>query len=106
MKKIFVKTGDQVKVISGSKKGMIGQVKSLNKKHGLACIVDQKIIEKDSFSKDVSFFFHISNLMNYDFRVKKASRIGSKFLNQKKYRYFKCSGNLVEEQIFPKNLLS
>lgn len=97
MKNLFLKTGDPVKIISGAKKGNLAIVVSLNKKHSLARILEEKKQEVIGKKKeDLSFFIHVSNLMVYDLAANKASRIGKKLIEKKKYRYFKVSGNLVK----------
>jgi len=107
-----VKIGDKVKILTGNQKGLIGTILSLDKKHQTAVIdsvkdrqryLSKKEREKEeqlnteeiSIFKKLKINIHISNLMLWDKKANLASRIGYKFIEKKKVRYFKKSGNLV-----------
>ncbi len=103
-----VKIGDQVQILSGSQKGLVGKILRLDKRNYTA-ILDStknrqkylskkmkpleektKILQKEIFQK-----IHISNLMLWDKEKNVASRIGYKKVDEKKLRYFKKTGNFV-----------
>jgi large subunit ribosomal protein L24 len=101
MKKNFLKTGDQVKIITGSKKGSLGKIVRLVPKHELACL-SFRIVEDEKKEGEISrkkekgdLCIHVSNLMLYDSEAALGSRIGYKVIENKKYRYFKASGKLL-----------
>jgi len=109
MKKKFqahVKVGDKVQVIAGKEKGTIGTIDvvflktSLVYLNGIAPRTKYKKSSKDSESKkiEVPIPIHLSNVMLWDEKANQRSRIGWKFLSEKKIRYFKKSGNLIEEK--------
>jgi large subunit ribosomal protein L24 len=112
-----VKIGDQVKILTGNQKGLIGTILSLDKKHETAVIDSvknrerylskkekEREEEKQSTAdekkelpnmKEIKINIHISNLMLWDKTANLASRIGYKLIEKKKIRYFKKSGNLL-----------
>jgi large subunit ribosomal protein L24 len=108
--KTHVKVGDQVKIISGKEKGVIGKILFLNHSKFLAQIDSIKALERyftkpekqkqleNSSSKELNQkksipkFIHVSNLMLWDTETQKSSRIGYKLVENKKLRYFKKSG--------------
>lgn len=106
MKKInknHVKVGDRVKVISGSQKGFIGNITSIFKMKSQVII--DGITPRVKFTKskekgeakrvEIPLTIHVSNVMLWDKDSNTASKIGYKFLNNQKKRYFKKSGNFV-----------
>jgi large subunit ribosomal protein L24 len=106
MKTIFkthVKIGDKVKVISGSNKGVIGNIASLLKKDSLVTI--EGILPRIKYIKssqtqeskkvELPITIHLSNVMLWDTAINKSSRIGYKMIEGKKVRYFKKSGNVL-----------
>jgi large subunit ribosomal protein L24 len=109
-----VKIGDQVKILTGNQKGLIGTILSLDKKHQTAVIdsvknreryLSKKEKEREEerqsgkkelpTMKEIKINIHISNLMLWDKTANLASRIGYKIIDKKKVRYFKKSGNLL-----------
>jgi large subunit ribosomal protein L24 len=101
MKKI--KIGDNVKVILGDDKGLIGKVKSIlykNKKiivEGINTKIKHvKPSQKDKLGKIIKFDspISISNVM-YCNKVGLASKIGIKLIEKKKIRIFKKTQELI-----------
>lgn len=101
--KKHVKIGDKIKVISGSQKGTIGNILSLDaKKKRLnidTVLPRQKFAkgknEKNSQKIDIPVAIHFSNVMLWDTEANICSKTGSKLLNNEKKRYFKKSGNIL-----------
>ena len=99
-----VKIGDKVKVISGNQKGFIGVIASLITKKSVV-ILDGitpriKFVKnpqgEDSKKVEIQVPIHTSNVMLWDKDANLASKIGYKIVNEKKVRYFKKSGNIVQ----------
>jgi len=98
---IHVKVGDKVKVISGSQKGVLGSILTISKQKSLVTLegisgrIKLKKVPQSKEAKkiEVPTFIHVSNIMLWDKESAKVSRIGYRFLNGLKVRYFKKSGN-------------
>jgi large subunit ribosomal protein L24 len=98
-----VKKGDTIQIISGQNKGFIGKIQSIFLKNSIGFIEgisprikNQKQSPNTEAQKiQVQIPIHLSNVMLWDNQAKKASRIGYKIMENKKYRYFKKSGNLL-----------
>ncbi len=101
-----IKKGDQVKVITGSSKGVVAKVKKVLPKEDKLIVEGVHIVKKHMkpsqanpdggiFEKELPI--HISNVMAYDAKAKKASRIGVKEEKGKKVRYFKSTGNVLKD---------
>ena len=106
MKKVdssHVKIGDKVKIISGNQKGIIGTINSILLKKSIVYI--EGVIPRFKTKKapkegeaqkiELQIPIHISNVMLWDKDANLSSRIGYKFVENKKKRYFKKSGNLL-----------
>jgi large subunit ribosomal protein L24 len=99
--KFHVKVGDKIKIISGNQKGLVGTIKVLITKKSLAIIegilprIKYKKQNSNSESKkiEIQLPIHTSNLMLWDEKNNKASRIGYRLVENIKKRYFKKSGN-------------
>jgi ribosomal protein L24 len=94
---------DLVKVISGDFKGKIGNIISVTKNSAVLDTFEkrEKLIKiKGSNKTELKTIYpsvHLSNLMIIDPTINNSpSKIGIKFINNEKKRYFKKSGNLVE----------
>ena len=98
-----MKVGDKVKVISGSQKGILGSILTISKQKSLVTIegvsgrIKVKKLPQSKEAKKIELptFIHVSNIMLWDKESAKVSRIGYRFLDGLKVRYFKKSGNLV-----------
>jgi large subunit ribosomal protein L24 len=101
--KSHVKIGDKVKIISGNHKGVIGNIITIFRKKSILFVEGIspriKYIKNkqggESKKVELSIPIHISNVMLWDTELNLSSRIGYKFLNNEKKRYFKKSGNFV-----------
>lgn len=101
--KRHVKIGDKIKVVSGSKKGKIGNILSLDvKKKRLnidTVLPRRKSVtgknDKNSQKMDLPIYIHFSNVMLWDQEANNCSKIGYKLLNNEKRRYFNKSGNIL-----------
>jgi large subunit ribosomal protein L24 len=101
-KKLKMKKGDLVKVISGDQKGLVGKIISINFKK-LGAILEnaktrKKLLkdkDKEENQKDLAIPIHLSNLMLWEEELKQVSRIGIKVIDGKKQRYYKKSTNLI-----------
>lgn len=100
-----IKKGDKVQVITGHYKGTVGEVLkvlpaddkvivegvNLAKKHlkPTQANPDGGIVEKE-------MPIHVSNVMAYDSKAKKASRVGVKEEKGNKVRYYKKTGATIK----------
>jgi large subunit ribosomal protein L24 len=115
--KNHVKKGDKVKVISGNQKGFLGIITSVIKKKSsvilegilprIKTIKNSQIKQSEEAKKiEIPTLIHISNVMLWDKKSNEPSRIGYKKISSnennnqlkkiEKKRYFKKSGNFVE----------
>lgn len=106
-----LKLGDSVQVISGKERGKIGKITAINRKTGYVCLdsfpAETRIllvsknplkIENKPKEKNITIFFHLSNVMAWDEATKRASRVGVLIRNLEKSRFFKKSGNILENK--------
>ena len=103
---MFIKKGDTVKVISGDHKGETGVVKEVLVKEQRVIIEgvnkvsrhtrpnnanpDGGIIQKEAP-------IAVSNVMLFDVKEGKASKVGYKVVDGKKVRYFKKTANVLDK---------
>ena len=101
--KFHVKVGDKIKIIAGNQKGLVGTIRSLITKKSVAIIdgilprikYKKQSANSDQKKIEIQLPIHISNLMLWDDKNNKASRIGYKLIENIKKRYFKKSGNIL-----------
>ncbi len=105
-KKLHIKKGDSVVVISGNYKGQKGRVLEIIRKSNRAIVEGVNIIKKHTkpnaespqggiIEKEASI--HISNLMFEDPKTKSATRIGRRLNDKGKLvRYSKKSGEEIK----------
>ena len=100
-----IKKGDKVIVITGSDKGTVGEVtKVLPDKEKVVVEgvnVRKKALKPSQANPDGGIIeqempIHVSNVMAYDSKAKKASKIGYKEVKGKKTRVYKKTGNVVK----------
>jgi large subunit ribosomal protein L24 len=101
--KFHVKIGDKIKIIAGNQKGLVGTIRTLITKKSVAII--DGILPRIKYKKqnpnteakkiEIQIPIHISNLMLWDEKNNKASRIGYKLIENIKKRYFKKSANIL-----------
>ena len=102
-----IKTGDEVKVISGHYKGTVSTVKEVFPKENKVIVEGVNMVKKSLKPSQANPEGGIvekeakndaSNVMLYDKKAKAASRVGWKVAEDgTKTRYFKKSGNEVKE---------
>lgn len=100
-----IKKGDKVKVITGSSKGTIGEVTAVLPKDEKVIIEGVNLMKKhlkptqanpDGGIVEKEAPIHVSNVMLYDAKSKKVSRIGFKEVKGKKTRVYKKTGVAVK----------
>lgn len=100
-----IRKGDVVKVIVGKDKGKTGRVLSVDRKEGRVLVEKINLVKRHQrptqrykqggiIEKEASI--HISNVMYFDQGAGKATRIGLKFIEDKKVRVSKRSGEVLE----------
>ena len=96
-----IKKGDKVKVITGAYKGTVAEVIKAMPKENKVIVEGVNIVKKhqkptqanpDGGIIEKEAPIHVSNVMAYDTKAKKASRIGYKEEKGKKVRVLKKTG--------------
>ena len=98
-----LKVGDKIKVITGNKKGLLGNIFSICTKKKTLIVDSMTSREKNikSLKKDdpkkiyIPRSLNISNVMLWDASSNACSKVGYKMINGEKKRYFKKSGNIL-----------
>ena len=102
-----IKTGDEVKVISGHYKGTVSTVTKVFPKENKIIVEGVNMVKKSLKPSQANpeggvvekeAKIDASNVMLYDRKAKSASRVGFKFEDGKKVRVFNKSGNVVKEE--------
>ena len=105
MAMLKIKKGDTVRVIAGKDKDKEGKVLAVDARKMRVVVEGVNMItkhEKPSMANQQGGIVNreapidISNVMYYDSKAKKPSRIGYKEENGKKVRYAKASGNVID----------
>lgn len=99
-----IKKDDTVMVLTGKDKGKTGKVLKAMPKEGRVIVEGVNIQTKHQkqTQKTAAEIKHqegpidVSNVMYYDTKEKKASRIGHKIENGKKVRVAKATGNVID----------
>ena len=100
-----IKVGDKVKVITGHYKGTVGEVKAVGQKSNKVIVEGVNVIKKhmkptqanpDGGIIEREAPIHASNVMIYDGRAKKVSKIGYKVEDGKKVRIAKRTGKEIK----------
>ena len=105
MKKLHIKKGDTVYVNAGNDKGKTGKVLSVNPSKDRVIVEGVNMVKKHTkpnskqpqggiVEKEAGI--HISNLQLIDPKSGKATRVGYKFVDGKKVRYAKKSGEEIK----------
>jgi large subunit ribosomal protein L24 len=100
-----IRKGDTVKVITGKEKGKIGKVFRVDSEKGRVWIEKLNMVKRHQrpnqqykqggvIEKEAAV--NISNVMYYDEKVAKVTRLGSKYIKDKKVRVSKRSGEVIE----------
>lgn len=100
-----IKTGDKVKVITGHYKGTIGEVTKVLPKDEKVIVEGVNLVKKslkptqanpDGGIIEKEAPIHVSNVMAYDSKAKKASRVGYTEEKGKKVRVYKKTGTVIK----------
>ncbi len=102
-KKLHIKKGDKIQVISGSYKGTTGEVKEIFPNKYRAIVEGVNIVKKHTKPtndnpggiNEVEAPIHLSNLLLVDPKSGEATRIGRKNDGKKNVRYSKKSGEII-----------
>ncbi len=102
-KKLHIKKGDKVMVISGANKGTTGEVQQVFPKTYRAIVEGVNIAKKHvkpvadqpGGINDVEQSIHISNLLLVDPKSGEATRVGRKSDGKKSVRYSKKTGEII-----------
>ena len=101
-----IRKGDKVKVITGKEKGKTGEVLLVDREKGRILVKGvnfvkrhqkptQKLRQGGVLEKEA--MLNVSNVMYYDEKLLKATRLGHKILDDgKKVRFSKKSGEIIE----------
>ncbi len=100
-----IKKGDKVIVISGADKGTVGEVTKVLPDKDQVVVegvnVRKKALKPTQANPDGGIVeqempIHVSNVMAYDAKAKKASKIGYKDVKGKKTRVYKKTGTVIK----------
>ncbi len=100
-----IKKGDKVIVISGADKGTVGEVTKVLPEKDQVVVegvnVRKKALKPTQANPDGGIIeqempIHVSNVMAYDSKAKKASKIGYKDVKGKKTRVYKKTGTVIK----------
>lgn len=100
-----IKKGDKVIVISGADKGTVGEVTKVLPDKDQVVVegvnVRKKALKPNQANPDGGIIeqempIHVSNVMAYDAKAKKASKIGYKDVKGKKTRVYKKTGTVIK----------
>lgn len=101
---MHIKTGDKVVVISGKDKGKEGVVLSAQPNNNKVVVEGVNVVKKhvrpsqmnpDGGIVEFEAPIHVSNVMIVDPKSGKPSRVGFKFVDGKKVRFAKKSGEVL-----------
>ncbi len=101
---MHIKTGDKVVVISGKDKGKEGVVLSAQPSNNKVVVEGVNVVKKhvrpsqmnpDGGIVEFEAPIHVSNVMIVDPKSGKPSRVGFKFVDGKKVRFAKKSGEVL-----------
>jgi large subunit ribosomal protein L24 len=105
MLKLKIKKGDTVKVLAGKDKGKVGEIVKAFPKENKVLVSGVNEVKKHTKPSKTSqggivakaMPIHVSNVMFFDKKNNKASKIGYKFLDDgTKKRVMKISGEIIE----------
>lgn len=98
-----IKKGDNIIVVTGADKGKKGKVLSIDRTRGRVVVEGVKIVKKHLKARgntkgqtiEIPASVNISNVMFFDEKSKKGTRIGYSKVNNKKVRISKKSGQEI-----------
>ena len=101
-----LKKGDNVIIIAGKDKGRKGLVKAFAKDSNLIYVEGVNVVKKhvkpnpnkgeEGGIVEKELPIHTSNVAIYNPKTEKADKVGYKFVDEKKVRYFKSNNELVD----------
>ena len=100
-----IKKGDKVKVITGHYKGTVGDVISVLPREDKVIVEGVNLVKKHTKPNNTNpdggiiekeMPIHVSNVMAYDSKAKKTSKIGTKEEKGKKVRVYKKTGAVIK----------
>jgi large subunit ribosomal protein L24 len=101
-----VKTGDIVEVITGKYKGTRGIIQKVFLKEGKALVDGVNVVTRHRKSKNgeptkdsKSMPIHVSNIALIDPSLDRVGRVSYKIEDNKKVRYFKKTGTILEHPL-------
>lgn len=100
-----IRKGDIVKVITGRETGKTGKVLSVNRKDNTVLVERLNFVKRHQkptqqhrqggiIEREAPI--HVSNVMYYDEKLAKASKVGAKIQDGRKRRVFKKTGDIIE----------
>ena len=110
-RKFKIKAGDKVVVIAGKDKGKVGKVLKVLPEEERVIVEGVRIVKKhlrpsqkypEGGIIEREAPIHISNVMLVDPKTGKPTRVGIRFEGDKKVRYAKRSGEVIDEINKPK----
>ena len=103
---MHIKSGDTVQVIAGGDKGTVGKVTKVNTKTGQVIVegvnIQTKHVKPSSDEEGGQIIkreapVHHSNVQHYSETAKVVSRVGVKVEGDKKVRYLKKTGEVIDK---------
>jgi len=103
-----IRTGDKVKIISGKDKGKVASVfkvlTGVNKIVVEGVNIAKKHVKPGAVSKEGGIIkiekpISVSNVMYFDEKLGKPTRLGYKIIDGKKYRFSKKTGEIVGKKV-------
>jgi len=99
-----IKKGDKVVVLAGRDKGKTGEVLQVMPKEERALVRGVNMVQRHTKAQGVNEGgiiskeapIHLSNLANADPKTGEATRVGFKVVGDKKVRYAKRSGEVID----------
>jgi len=102
-----IRAGDKVKVISGKDKGKVGKVVKVYKDDDRVLVEGVNIVKKHikpgvanekGGIVQIERPVHISNVMYFDEKANKPTRLGMQLVEGAKYRISRSSGDVVDKK--------
>jgi len=101
----MIRKGDNVMIVTGKEKGKTGKVMRVDMRKGCVWVERLNFVKRHQkpsqthrqggiIEKEAPL--HISNVMYYDDKVGKRTRTGVKWVKDRKERYSKKSGEVIE----------
>ncbi len=101
-----IKNGDKVKIIAGKDKGKVGKVVKVYAEEAKVVVEGVNIVKKHIKARktgekggivSVERPVHVSNVLFFDDKIGKTTRIGYRLVEGKKYRISKATGDVIDK---------